>query len=165
MRVSRTGNPLFAVPTLAVLVVASAVACSGSGGGGGSLTQPPPSPASSGPVSLTGSWSGTASDSSGPGQVSWQLTQAGTSFSGTATLTDSSTGLGGRGTVSGTVSNTSIHFSMSIPAGGSDSPYTACTAEVSGDGQASAASITSAFAGSNSCTGAITSGQLTLNKQ
>jgi hypothetical protein len=164
MRISRTGTPLFSVPTLALLVVASAVACGGNGGSG-SPTQPPPSPASSGPVSLTGSWSGTASDSSGPGQVTWQLTQAGTSFSGTATLTDSSTGLGGRGTVSGTVSNTSIHFSMSIPAGGFDSPYTACTAEVSGDGQASAASITSTFAGSNSCTGAITSGQLTLNKQ
>jgi hypothetical protein len=164
MRVSRTGNPLFGVPTLALLFVAAAVACGGNGGSG-SPTQPPPSPAASGPVSLTGSWSGTASDSSGPGQVTWQLTQAGTSFSGTATLTDSSTGLGGRGTVSGTVSNTSIHFSMSIPAGGFDSPYAACTAEVSGDGQVSAASITSTFAGSNSCTGAITSGQLTLNKQ
>jgi hypothetical protein len=165
MRVSRTGNPLFGVSTLAVLVVASAVACGGSGGGSGSPTQPPPSSASSGPISLTGNWSGTASDSSGPGQVTWQLTQAGTSFSGTATLTDGSTGLGGRGTVSGTVSNTSIHFSISIPAGGFDSPYAACTAEVSGDGQVSTASITGTFAGSNSCTGAITSGQLTLNKQ
>lgn len=163
MRILRVGSPVFTVPTLAVLVVASAVACGGSGGG--SLTQPSAAPTPSGPASLTGTWSGAASDSSGPGQMSWQLTQAGTSFSGTATLTDSGTGLGGRGSVSGTVSNTSIHFSIGVPAGGFDSPYASCTAEISGDGQISAASITGTFAGSNSCTGVITSGQLTLNKQ
>jgi hypothetical protein len=163
MQLPRVGNPLFTAPTFAVLVVASAVACGGSGGG--SPTQPSAAPTPSAPTSLTGIWSGTASDSSGPGQMSWQLTQAGTSFSGTATLTDSGTGLSGRGSVSGTVSNTSIHFSLGVPAGGFDSPYASCTAEVSGDGQISTASITGTFAGSNSCTGAITSGQLTLSKQ
>ena len=54
---------------------------------------------------------------------------------------------------------------LGVPAGGFDSPYASCTAEVSGDGQISTASITGTFAGSNSCTGTITSGQLTLNKQ
>ena len=115
-------------------------------------------------MNLAGTWSGSASDSSGPGQMKWQLTQADTSFSGTVTMTDASTGVTGGGSVSGTVSGSSINFSISVPAGGFDSPYASCTAELSGDGQITA-SITATFAGSNSCTGAITSGQLTLNKQ
>ena len=156
----------FSELALALLVFISADAC---GGSGGSSTQPSPtsptSPSASGPVSLSGTWSGSASDSSGPGQMSWQVTQAGASFSGTVTITDTGTGLGGRGSVSGTLSSSSIHFSISIPAGGFDSPYAACTANVSGDGQASTSSITGTYSGSNSCAGAITSGQLTLNKQ
>ena len=163
VRLSRTGHHLFSGLALALLAFISAEAC---GGSGGSSTQPSPtSPSASGPVSLSGTWIGSASDSSGPGQMSWQVTQAGGSFSGTATLTDTATGLGGRGSVSGTVSNSSIHFSISIPAGGFDSPYAACTANVSGDGQASTSSITGTYSGSNSCAGIITSGQLTLNKQ
>lgn len=96
--------------------------------------------------------------------MSWQLTQAGASFSGTATVTVDA-GLGGRGAVSGTVSSSSIHFSISIPVGGFDSPYASCSADVSGDGQTSSTSITGTFSGSNSCTGAITSGELTLTRQ
>ena len=55
-------------------------------------------------------------------------------------MTDGGAGLGGRGSVSGTVSNGSIHFSISVSAGGFDSPYESCTAEVSGAGQASTSS-------------------------
>jgi hypothetical protein len=161
VRVSRTDRTFHRglVPLLALV---SAAACGGSdGASSASLTQPSVSLADG----LTGTWSGSASDSSGPGRMSWQITQTGTSFSGTATLTDSGTALGGRGSVSGTVSNGSIHFSITIPAGGFDSPYASCAGEVSGDGQSSTASIAGTYSGSNSCTGAITSGQLTLNRQ
>lgn len=126
---------------------------------GGSPT--PPSPA----VDLTGAWAGSASDSSGPGQMSWQLTQTDTSFSGTMTMTDAGTGVMGQGSVSGTVSGASIHFSIRVAAGGFPSPYESCTADVTGDGQASSSTITGTYSGSNSCSGAIASGQLTLNKQ
>ena len=145
-----------------LLALVSVAACSGSdGASSASPTQPSVSFADG----LTGAWSGSASDSSGPGRMSWQITQTGTAFSGTATMTDSGTGLGGRGSVSGTVTNGSIHFSITIPAGGFDSPYASCTGEVSGDGQTSAGAIAGSYSGSNSCTGTITSGQLTLNRQ
>jgi hypothetical protein len=97
--------------------------------------------------------------------MGWQVTQADTSFSGTVTLMDTSTGFTGRGSVSGTVSGSSIHFSITVPAGGFEGPLASCTASVSGDAQASSSSITGTYSGSNSCSGTITSGQLTLTKQ
>ena len=147
---------------LAVLTLVSGTAC---GGSGGSSTPSQPSSTGSSSVNLTGTWSGSASDSSGPGQMSWQLSQTDTSFSGTLTMTDTVAGVTGRGSVSGTVSGSSIRFSINVPAGGFASPYAACTASVSGEGQASLSTVTGTYSGSNSCSGAITSGQLTLSKQ
>ena len=130
-----------------------------------SPTQPSPTQPSGNPANLAGMWSGSASDSSGPGQLTWQLTQTGTSLTGTLVITDTGTGYSGRGTVSGTLSGSSIGFSMSVPSGGFDGPYASCTASLSGDGQATSSSIMGTYSGSNSCSGAIASGQLTLNKQ
>ncbi|HVH26628.1 MAG TPA: hypothetical protein VM818_07715 [Vicinamibacterales bacterium] len=124
-----------------------------------SMTQP------SDGLNLAGMWTGSASDSSGPGDMSWQLTQTGASFSGTLTMTDAASGSHGRGSVSGTVSGPAVRFTMTVPAGGFDDPWTACSADVSGNAQATSSSITAAYSGSNSCTGTIASGQLTLNRQ
>jgi len=81
------------------------------------------------------------------------------------TMTDTSTAVTGRGTLSGTVSGSAIHLSLTIPAGGFDVPYAACSASVSGDGQVSGSTITAAYTGTNSCSGAISAGQVTVNKQ
>ena len=98
--------------------------------------------------------------------MSWQLTQTDASLSGTVTMTDTATGIGGSGSVSGTVSGSAIHFAITIPTGGFQSPYGSCTANISGDGQATSSTITGTYTGSNSCSGGlINSGQLTLNKQ
>lgn len=97
--------------------------------------------------------------------MTWQITQSGTSFSGTMTMTDTSTRVTGRGTVSGTVSGSSLQFSVSVLAGGFDSPYNACSATVNGSGSISNTAMTGTYDGSSSCSGAIASGQLTLNKQ
>ena len=157
MRIVPTGYPLFhGLRALVASALVSGMACSASD----MLT--PPSPST---VNLTGAWAGSASDSSGPGQMSWQLTQSDTSFSGTMTMTDVSTGVTGQGSVSGTVSGVSLHFSISVRAGGFASPYASCTADASGDGQVSSATIVGTYSGSNSCSGAIASGQLTLSKQ
>lgn len=91
--------------------------------------------------------------------------QSGTSFSGTMTMTDTSTSVTGRGTVSGTVSGSSLQFSVSVLAGGFDSPYNACSATVTGTASIGSASVTGTYDGSSSCSGAISSGQLTLSKQ
>ena len=143
------------------LIVAS-LACRG-----GSSTPTQPSGASS--SNVTGTWSGSASDSSGPGQMTWQITQSGSSFSGPLTMTmttaDTLMVVTARGTVSGTLSGASIQFSIAVLAGGFDSPFSACTANVSGSGSTSSTEITGTYTGSSSCGGAITSGQLALNKQ
>lgn len=153
------------MPCVRVVALLLASLVCGCGGGPASPTQPTPTPTPGTPGSLTGTWSGPASDSSGPGQMTWQITQDGASFSGTLTIIDTSTSLGGRGSISGAVSGSSIRFSLNVPVNGFDSPYGACTSDVSGDGQASATSITGSYSGTNSCGGAIAAGQLTLSKQ
>jgi hypothetical protein len=157
MRIAPPGYLLLqGLRALVASALVSGMACSGSE----MPTPPPPST-----VNLAGAWAGSASDSSGPGQMSWKITQTDTSFSGTMTMTDTSTGVSGQGSVSGTVSGASLHFSITVPAGGFASPYVSCTADASGDGQLSSATITGTYSGSNSCSGTIASGQLTLSKQ
>jgi hypothetical protein len=157
MRIARTGHRLFhGLRARAASALVTGMACA---------TPTQPAPTGSSVVNLTGNWGGSVSDSSGPGQMSWQLTQTDTSFSGTMTMTDASTGVTGQGSVSGTVSGGSFHFSISVRAGGFSSPYASCTADASGDGQAASATITGTYSGSNSCSGAIASGQLTMQKQ
>jgi hypothetical protein len=148
-----------AIRALTLSVSVASLACSGSSG-----TAPTP-PGSTPSTNVTGTWTGSASDSSGPGQMTWQITQSGSSFSGNVSMIDTSTKVAGRGTVSGTVSGSAIQFSLAVPAGGFDTPYAACTADVSGNGSASSTSITGGYSGSSSCGGAVVSGQLTLNKQ
>jgi hypothetical protein len=63
------------------------------------------------------------------------------------------------------VSGATIQFSLSVLAGGFDSPYASCTVTISGSGSVSSTAINGTYAGSSSCGGAISSGQLTLNKQ
>src|SRR5262245_7552523 len=86
------------------------------------IAPPPPTAA----VNLSGTWSGTGSDSFGPELVTWVLTQSGTSVSGTAALNavDPADGSCGschkvkRGTLTGTLSGTSLSVTMKFPAGG-----------------------------------------------
>src|SRR6187402_1465126 len=149
------------VPTSAFALVAGLAACSG----GGSSSPSAPSTPSPSTVSVSGGWSGTATDSSGPGRMTWQLAQSGSTLTGTLTMTDDATGVTGRGSVAGTVTGATIQFSVNVLAGGFDGDYAACTAAVSGSGSASATAITASYTGSNSCNGAVASGQLNLSKQ
>ena len=149
------------IRSLGVIAMAAvSFACAGDGGSG-SASGPSPSPG----VSLTGSWVGTASDSTGPGQMMWQVSQSGGSFNGTMTVTDTATRQSGRGSVSGTISGSAIRFTIAIPAGGFDAPNASCTAGATGEGQLAGTAITATYEGSSSCGGTIASGQMTLNKQ
>jgi hypothetical protein len=140
---------------LAFLTLALSGACSGAS----SSTPAAPSASS---VNVAGSWRGTATDSSGEGSLTLQVTQSGTDLSGTVTM--SVITVTGRGTVTGTVSGSTIRLTITIPAGGFDAPFSGCTATVSGDGQASASAINATYTGTNSCSGPVTKGQLTLTK-
>ena len=99
--------------------------------------------------------------------MTWQMTQSGTSFSGTLTMSDTSkSGPSGTGTVSGSVSGTTLQFSLAVPAGGFTGAFAACTATLSGQATVlDSASITGTYSGSGSCSGAVSSGVVTLTKQ
>lgn len=96
--------------------------------------------------------------------MTWQITQTGASFSGVLTSTDAATNIVGRGSISGSISGSSIQFSIAVPAGGFDAPFATCSADITGDAQASDSSITGKYSGTNSCMGAITAGNLSLNR-
>jgi hypothetical protein len=97
--------------------------------------------------------------------MTWTLTQSGTSFSGSLSMTDNGSGVRGAGTVSGTVSGNSISFTVAVPAGGFGAPYAACTASANGQGTVSGSSLSGSYTGTNSCSGAVASGTVTLSKQ
>ena len=115
-------------------------------------------------VSVAATWTGAASDSSGPGQMTWQLEESNGSVSGTFTLTDTATGAVGQGTVTGTLSGSTLTFTLRVPAGGFTEPWGGCTAEVSGSARVASASMEGSYKGTNSCSGLVSSGQFTLTK-
>jgi hypothetical protein len=96
--------------------------------------------------------------------MTWRIEQSGASVSGTVALTDTTAGITGQGTVSGTVSGSSLAFTLRVPAGGFSEPWTGCTAEVTGSADVSGSSMSGNYKGSNSCTGVVSSGQFTLTK-
>ncbi len=129
-----------------------------------SASNPIPAPSEPAVLNVAGTWTGSASDSSGPGSMTWIVSQSGTALTGTVTATDTTTNLNGRGSLTGTVSSSSIHFTITVPAGGVDAPFADCTADISGDAQVSSASMTGTYSGVNSCMGAITAGQIGLTR-
>ena len=123
----------------------------------------PTAPSSPTPLNLTGTFSGEASDSFGPGlQFTWRLEQSGTVVSGTSIATWS---LGrGTGTVSGTLSGTTLTFTVTFPRGGiSSSPN--CSSTANGTAAVTSTTIRGTYSGVNSCYGPYTDGQFTLTKQ
>ncbi len=155
--------PMRNVPAGAAILCAilGALACNGE------LTPTPSAPTqpTTPPVDVTGTWSGPAADSSGPGQMTWRLTQASSAINGTLAIHDTDTGVNGQGSITGTVAGSSISFSIAIAAGGFEAPFATCMSSVSGTATVSSPTITGTYTGSNSCTGPISAGQLTLNKQ
>lgn len=113
---------------------------------------------------IGGTWNGTAVDTSGPGHMVWRLSQAGSSFSGTASLLEDTTSLLGHGTIAGTVEGDQVSFALTIPVGGFDAPYERCAVDVAGTATLTATKLVGRFAGSNSCSGPVTDGQFTLEQ-
>ncbi len=151
--------------SLAVLaLVALSVAC-------GSNSQMMPT-GPSGTTAMSGTWSGSASDSSssmgagsmmgqaGAGTMTSPLTQNGAAVTGTMTFS----GMQGRmpGTFTGTMSGDDMTFTMDMP--DSSMMSSGCSARATGTAHvdASRTTMTGTYSGSNSCTGAFTGGQMTM---
>lgn len=151
----------------AVLALASwATAC-----GGSPLTSP------SSPLSVAGAWAGIGSDSSTAsaagsmmgqadmGAMTWQLTQNGAMVTGPMSF--SGPGMQGRspGTFVGTMSGDDMTFTMDMPANSMMSA--GCSSRGTGGAHVdrTTMTMTGTYSGTNSCSGAFTSGQLTMNRR
>jgi len=145
---------MIAIGAGALVVVGGVAALAG---GGSSPTEPQS-------LNLSGTWSGNASDSSGPGRMTWRLTQTGNTIRGTVTGTDIRGGVPGNGTISGTLSGATLTFTINI----SDfpAPYTNCLVIINGTGTVkNNATIEGAYSGTNSCFGPFTNGWFLLTRQ
>lgn len=119
-------------------------------------------------ISLNGTYAGPASDNTGPGTLTWVLTQSGSTITGSLTLVavGSTSTVTGHGTVSGTLSGSTLTFTMSIPAGGFPFPYSSCVATGSGTAtNVTSTNIAGTYSGNNSCTGSVSGGTFNLARR
>lgn len=114
-------------------------------------------------LNMTGTWKGTATDSAESGQLTSVLTQTGTTISGTATLVFTS-GTQASGSFSGTVSTSGSSVNFTVFGSGSGSGPT-CTVTFTGVGQIFNVTFTGTYGGTNSCSGPVTNGRMTLVRQ
>jgi len=123
---------------------------------------------SSGP--LSGSWSGTGSDSQGAEEMTWVITQRGDTVSGSVSTqsvnpTDGSCASCHKnksGTFSGTIADSVLRLTMYFPTGG-DVPTPICSvtmvASVAGF---TANRIASTYSGADTCEGPFTDGEFEM---
>lgn len=115
-------------------------------------------------VDLTGNWAGTATDTSGFGDLRWHLEQTGGTVTGQMDIVDRGLDLTGRGRVDGSVVEQKFQFTLTIATGGFDAPMDNCETTVRGEATVGATSISGTYTGRSSCGGAIYAGQLVLRR-
>jgi hypothetical protein len=116
-------------------------------------------------LNLTGTWSGTATDSSGQVQITWQLVQTDSEITGTVTATTTVGAPLYTGTVTGRVVATGLTFTVSITRG-SISGLPECSLALTGSvTDVQAGSMAGIYTGTHSCAGAVQDGRLMLVKQ
>ena len=125
---------------------------------------------------LTGTWTGRVSDSSGSmmgggfstammNGVTWQITQAGGTFTGTMRMQGYQ---GGTMTVSGTINGTTGTFTMTVPIGTMMGPMMGgCMSTATGtfDMDDVMVRMQGTYAGANTCSGPFDHGGLSLTRQ
>jgi hypothetical protein len=132
---------------------------------GGSSPQPAtPSSPSISSVALNGVYSGRSSDTSGPGNMSWTVSQAGASVSGAVAAVTPKEAVAFTGALSGTLSGTTLSFTIAVSNSGI-SKFPNCSATLNGTATGvTNLAIAGSYIGTNSCTGSFTGGQFALTK-
>ena len=152
--------------TAAALIVLTAIVCACGG--------MPPSTAPTQALNVSGSWSGTSSDSQGVTVVEWTLVQNGTTVTGTVRTnapdpTDGSCNSCHRnksGTVIGTVSGAMLGMTMMFAAGVDGDPTPICSATMTGTATLGAsAGLGGGYTGSDTCEGAFLNGSFTMTRR
>jgi hypothetical protein len=159
-----------------ILVVSSLLTLAACGGSASTPAAPTStSPATS--TSLSGTWTGTSADTSGPEKLSLAVAQNGTAVTGTMNISDTGRSMMGNGSMQGTVNGSTMTFHMTVPSGGFNGTMSSCSMGV--DGQATMSSdgltMTGTYSGTmagmmsggmmgQSCGGAMNNGQFTLTR-
>lgn len=113
-------------------------------------------------VNVAGTWSGTESDRLGPALLTWTLTQTGEAISGTAVMrpvdaTDGSCASCHKskdGTISGTVSGSTLTIAMYFAAGQTADPTPACSINLNSTApNVTQSTIAGTYEGSDPCEG------------
>jgi hypothetical protein len=113
---------------------------------------------------LSGQWAGSASDTTGFGDMLWRVSQSGGTFTGVAEITDRTVNITARGTVSGSISQGSVQFTLVIPAGGFDPPFDTCSTTVTGEATAGSTSLRGTYGGASTCGGKVYNGVVSLKR-
>ena len=101
---------------------------------GGSTAQGTTAPTPVTAANLTGTWSGSSSDTSGQGTMTWTITQNSNALAGTMGVSDTARGMMGSGTIRGTVDGRTVAVHMEVPTGGFTAMMSGCAMAL--DGQA-----------------------------
>jgi hypothetical protein len=131
-----------------------------------------PSAPTTAAINVSGTWSGTGSDSFGPELVSWVLAQSGTSVSGTAEFNAVNPADGScgschkvkKGTFSGTLSGASLSVTMKFAAGG-DVPTPICVVDLTGSATVLERRMMASYTGTDTCEGFFADGKIELTLQ
>ena len=125
------------------------------------------------PLNLTGTWSGSGSDGLGPETFTWVLTQTGSTLTGSASMRPLSATDGSceschkvkDGSISGTVSGTTVTLRMAFALGGSQpTPTCLVTMDVSASSVTST-NLSSSYNGSDTCEPLVAIGSITMSRQ
>lgn len=149
---------------VAVVLAVSTAACDGN-----SMTSP------SGTMPMTGTWAGSSSDSSlsmgtgsmmgqaGLGAMTWQLTQTGSTVTGSMSFAGMQGGKAG--SFSGTMTGDDMVLMMTLPTGSMMSG--GCSAQATGTARINrlTMTMTGTYSGSNTCTGSFMNGQMIMTRR
>lgn len=95
--------------------------------------------------------------------MTWVLSQSGPSVSGTVTAATPEAGVVASGSLSGTLSGSTLQFSIAVPAGNvAGNP--GCAVSITGIGDVTASRISALYSGIASCAG-VFNGEFALNKE
>ena len=155
----------FAMRILGVISLAAALSTAACAGTGPSVTGPSQTP------TMTGSWAGNTSDSTGSmmgagltvsmmNNTTWTITQSGSTFSGTMRFGGHMGGV----PVSGVMNGHSGTFTMTMPSGSMMSGQCSATATGSFDMDDMMTEFRGTYSGMNSCTGAFDRGQVFMHR-
>ncbi len=125
-------------------------------------------------ASMTGTWTGSASDSTGSmmgagmsasmmSGMTWQITQTGNTFTGSMQFA----GYGARSTmtVSGTITGKTATFTMTMPGGSMMTGSCTATANGTFDFDDLMTQMRGTYTGTNGCSGAFDRGQMSMTRR